>query len=305
MTGMRYPKGILVTCCIPWDQREQILEDAFRSEIRRMIAHGFRHLYIFGTAGEGHAVDTARFRDAANLFREETRGITEYAQVGVIALSSASTIERLRIAWDFGFRTFQITLPSWGVLNDREVLNFFRDVCGAFPDSQFLHYNVGRAGRILNGIDYARIADAVPNLAGTKITGSDSALAASVMTRAPELQHFFVQMFPIASQYGECSFLAACAAMYPTAVKQMFEYAQSGQSESLLALHRQVTATDEAILAPARGPMLMDGAWDKLRVRLGGEPRFPLRLLSPYETLSENAYRECALVAQHHADLLR
>lgn len=302
---MRYPKGILVTCCIPWDEREQLLENDFRNEIRRMITRGFHHLYIFGTAGEGHTVDTARFREVASLFREETRETTEYAQVGVIALSTANAVERVGIARDLGFRTFQITLPSWGVLTDHEVLNFFRDVCGAFPDSRFLHYNVSRAGRILNGADYARIANEVPNLVGTKITGTDSGLAASVMTRAPELQHFFVQMFPIASQYGECSLLAAGAAMYPREIKQMFEYAQSRQSAPLFELHRRLAAADEAILAPARGPRLMDGAWDKLRVRLGGEPQFPLRLLSPYETLSEEAYRACAGVAQQYADLLK
>ena len=29
-----------------------------------------------------------------------------------------------------------------------EVLTFFRDVCGAFPDSLFMHYNTGRVGRV-------------------------------------------------------------------------------------------------------------------------------------------------------------
>ncbi|MGH9343618.1 MAG: dihydrodipicolinate synthase family protein, partial [Terriglobia bacterium] len=284
---------------------EQILEDDFRHEIRRMIARGFYHLYIFGTAGEGHAVDTARFRAATAIFREETREATAYAQVGVIALSTANAIERLRIAWDLGFRTFQITLPSWGVLNDREVLNFFRDVCGAFPDSRFVHYNLIRAGRILNGNDYRRIAGEVPNLVGTKVTGTDSQLAMSVMTQAPELQHFFVQMFPIAARYGECSLLAADAAMYPSAVWQMFEYARLGETEALFKLHRELAGADETILAPARGPTLMDGAWDKLRVRLGGQPRFPLRLLSPYETISEEAYHACARVAEQYKHLLR
>ena len=49
----------------------------------------------------------------------------------------------------------------------------FRETCGRFGQAQFLHYNLMRAGRILRGADYRRLADAVPNLVGTKITGSD------------------------------------------------------------------------------------------------------------------------------------
>lgn len=270
-----------------------------------MIARGFRHLYIFGTAGEGHAVDTARFRDAATIFREETQEVTAYAQVGIIALSTANAIERLRIAWDLGFRTFQVSLPSWAALNDREVLCFFRDICGAFSDSRFIHYNVIRAGRILKGNDYRRIAGEVPNLVGTKVTGTDSQVAVSVMTRAPELQHFFVEMFPIAARYGECSLLAADAAMYPTIVKQMFKYGRSGEMDSLLKLRRELMAADSVILAPARDLALTDGALDKLRVRLGGDSKFPLRLLSPYETVSEEVYRACARVAEQYKHLFR
>ena len=31
---------------------------AFRHEIDHAVAAGFRHVYVFGTAGEGYAVDT-------------------------------------------------------------------------------------------------------------------------------------------------------------------------------------------------------------------------------------------------------
>ena len=48
----------------------------------------------------------------------------------------------------------------------------------------------------------------------------------------------------------------------------------------------------EDILAPMRRQALMDGAYDKLLLRLGGFP-MPLRLLSPYESFSEEIYEEC------------
>ncbi len=68
MMQTRYPRAILVSCEIPWDERENLIEDLFREEVRRFLEFGFRHVYIFGTAGEGYAVDTARFEQIAKIF---------------------------------------------------------------------------------------------------------------------------------------------------------------------------------------------------------------------------------------------
>ncbi|MEP7272432.1 MAG: dihydrodipicolinate synthase family protein [Acidobacteriota bacterium] len=111
---MRHYQTILVSCEVPWDEKERLEEAIFRNEIRHFVDRGFKDLYIFGTAGEGHAVDNAQFEAIVRLFREETgvEGITP--MVGVIGQSTATVIERLSIAHQAGFRYFQISLPSWG-----------------------------------------------------------------------------------------------------------------------------------------------------------------------------------------------
>lgn len=273
----------------------------FRAAIRKTIGDGFSQIYIFGTAGEGHAVDNARFRDVSAVFAEETRAEGILPQVGVIAQSTATYIEKIALAHDLGFRMFQLSLPSWGRLNDAELLTFFEDICGAFPESRFLHYNLPRAARLLQPIDYRRIADRVPNLVATKITGADLRAALELLALVPELQHFFVELFPAACMHGECSLLAATAPMYPSHVRQLYEYGREGNYEALFRLQRELTAIDREILSPVRGLGLMDGAYDKLRLRLGGMPDFPLRLLSPYATFTEEQYRSCADIAHHHA----
>ena len=54
------------------------------------------------------------------------------------------------------------------------------------------------------------------------------------------------------------------------------------------------------MLHGALGPLLaegrMDGAYDKLLVRLGGLEEMPLRLLSPYQGFSEEQYQTCKRV---------
>jgi dihydrodipicolinate synthase/N-acetylneuraminate lyase len=290
----RYPQTVLASCEIPWDEHEQLLEDVFRQEVRMVLAMGFQHLYVFGTAGEGYAVDSARFRQIVEIFRDETSGAEVYPQIGVIGLSTATIIERIALAHALGFRTFQISLPSWGALNDTELLRFFTDVCGAFPDARFLHYNLPRAKRVLGGADYRRIADAVPNLAATKNTGGGAQRAADLMRHAPDLQHFFGEdNFMAGSMFGECSLLASLG---PLAPRRAWEYLAAGrdlQLDRLLTLHHAFLCLLYDVLGPLLVKERIDGAYDKVIVRLGGLEAMPLRLLSPYQGFDEHEYQQC------------
>ncbi len=289
----RYPQAILISCEIPWDENERLLEDIFRREIR-MVLQNFNHLYIFGTAGEGYAVDTARFQQIVRIFYEETRGENIHPMVGVIGLSTANIIERIAFAHQVGFRTFQISMPPWGALNNSEVMTFFSDVCGAFADAQFLHYNLPRTQRVLEAADYRRLIDAIPNLVATKNTGGGMARAAALMKEAAELQHFFGENnFPHGSLYGECSLLASFGPMSPHKTKQLFEAGRTGQLVPLFQLQKEFHDMLMEVLGPRLSDGRIDGAYDKMLVRLGGLDEMPLRLLSPYQCFSEEEYQQC------------
>ncbi|MGH9842865.1 MAG: hypothetical protein ACREEM_29355 [Blastocatellia bacterium] len=207
--------------------------------------------------------------------------------------STANVIERLSLAHRAGFRYFQISLPSWGMLDEMETMRFFRDVCGAFPDSKFLHYNLLRSRRLLGAAEYRGIADEVPNLVATKNTGTTVASTAELMRTVPELQHFFGEaMFPTGCLFGECSLLSSFGPMLPSRTRQFFECGRARQIEKLFLLQAEYLAAIADITRPVQGTNRMDGAYDKLWVRLGGLP-MPLRLLSPYESFSEDVLEQC------------
>ena len=233
----RYPQGILVACPSPWDDRDELIDDLLREEVRLVLAAGFEHCYVFGTGGEGYAVDTRRFRQVVDVFHEEVDGKPVSAMVGVIGLSTVQIVERLEYAHDVGFRMFQISLPSWGPLDDDEVLRFFSDVCGAFPDSRFLHYNLPRTKRVLGGRDYAKVIPVVPNLVATKTTGGGMAAAEELIRHAGELQHFMGEgNFPHGAMFGEASLLASYAELSPRMTYALFEAGRTGDAGELMRL---------------------------------------------------------------------
>ena len=304
-TATRYPQAILVSCEIPWDESGALLEGAFRRSVRATLEH-YNHLYIFGTAGEGYAVNQAQFRRIVDIFGEETRGDDIHPMVGVIGMSTPIALEKLAYAYDRGFRAFQISLPSWGRLTDAEVMTFFRDVCGAFPAARFLHYNLPRAGRVLEASDYRPLVDALPNLAATKNTGGGHKRAAELVSQVGELQHFLGEgNFLQGCLYGECSLLATFGALSPRKVKAYFAAALAKDRALMLDLQRGFHDMLADLFAILAGERKIDGAYDKLWQRLGGFDEMPLRLLSPYQGFSEAQYQACRqLLERKYADWL-
>ncbi len=301
----RYPQAILVSCEIPWDEDGQLLEDVFRRSARATLEH-YNHLYIFGTAGEGYAVSQAQFRRIVDIFYEETRGENVFPMVGLIGMSTAIVLEKLQYAYDRGFRAFQISLPSWGALTDAEVMTFFRDVCGAFPAAKFLHYNLPRAGRVLEARHYRPLVDALPNLVATKNTGGGHTRAAELVSQVGELQHFLGEgNFLQGCLYGECSLLATFGSLSPKKVKAYFAAAQAEDHTRMLTLQRGFHDLLADLFQALAGDAKIDGAFDKLWLRLGGFEQMPLRLLSPYAGFTEAQYQACRqLLERKYADWL-
>ena len=303
----RYPQAMLAACPTAWDDREQLMEDLFRREVRMVLEAGFNHLYVFGTGSEGYAVDTPRFTQVARAFHEETSGPGVHPMIGVIGLSTANIVERLRIAYDIGFRTFQISLPSWGPLTDDEVLRFFVDVCGTFPDALFLNYNLPRVKRVLTGRDYARVIPEVPNLVATKTTGGGLMGAEELLRHAPELMHFMGEgNFPHGSMFGSVGLLATMGELTPGRCREIFEAGTARDVKTLFQLQHDFVRLESDLWAAGSKAPHMDGAYDKMLTKLGMIPEFPLRLLSPYVSFGEDDYRAIRRVLdEKYADWIR
>ena len=98
----RYSCCIMGTCCVPWDSEGGLDEPVFRRHIQSLLERGTKHLYVFGTAGEGYAIDDARFDRITAAFAEEMRAGGAEPMVGIISLSLPTVIRRIERACERG-----------------------------------------------------------------------------------------------------------------------------------------------------------------------------------------------------------
>ncbi|MBX7207942.1 MAG: dihydrodipicolinate synthase family protein [Verrucomicrobiaceae bacterium] len=283
----RYRQCILATCCVPWREDFTFDEALFRAQVRHLIAGGISDLYTFGTAGEGYAVTERQFDEITRVFLDETQIDGVQTMTGLISLSLPTIVERIGRARDMGARRFQISLPSWGKLSDAEVDVFFRETCGRFPDCEFLHYNLLRTHRILTPAEYGVLARRHPNLVATKNSTTDIDRLRGLLAEAPQLQHFITEGgFAEAAMMGECGFLISLANTKPSLGRAYFEAGKRREKAFLEPVQRESAEIIAELLAFAKTEAHMDGAFDKMFLRLH-LPGFPLRLLPPYAGVSE------------------
>ncbi len=292
----RYPQGRLAACLLPWTEDFKLDVPVFENHVQTTIDDGFKCMYLLGTASEGYALDEDLFKQVVEIFAGKTVRPGLDPQVGIIHTSMRQMIKRMEFCHDLGIRMFQMTLPCWGRLDDLELQEFFKTVCGAFPDCRFLHYNRGSsAKRFLTGKDYRRIADEVPNLVATKNSGSDYRATAALLIHAPDLQHFLLESnFAMGCTVGRCSLLCSYDALFPKTTARFFE---AGVKKALPELFR-ITCLfyefGEKLFAHCTRDMI-DPSYDKTFAWLRN-PRFSNRLLPPYVGLSAQESGICRQV---------
>ena len=275
-TQPRFPACIMATVVVPWTEDYQLDEGLFRHEIESLLAAGYSHLYIFGTAGEGYAVDDPRFERVARVFVEHMRAGGAEPMVGVISLSQETIVRRIKWARDeLGVRRFQLSLPSWGALEDCEVRSFLDAVLGKFEDCQFLHYNLLRTKRLVSAAEYAAVAADHPNLVATKNSTDSMQRVRDLITEVPDVQHFLNERgFLFGSLIGECGLLISLAATNLAMGTRYFEAGRARDIQTLVQLEGQLHEISKEFHATVGGGVSrIDGAYDKVLWRLH-DPRF-------------------------------
>ena len=289
MSSTRYPQNYLGACVVPWTPEFELDVKAFERHIDGTLDLGIKCLYLFGTAGEGYALTDGQFRQVVDIFATRTVRDGLDPQIGVISLSMGQIIQRLEYAWSKGIRMFQISLPSWGALDEEETL-LFKTVCGSLPEGRFLHYNLPRAKRIIDGREYARICEHVPNLVATKNSSTDYARTVDLLNHSPMLQHFLLEgNWQLGAPLAECSLLCSFEGLFPNTSWAYYHAGVKKDLPELLCIGKVFDDFKRGIFGLFSRPMI-DGAYDKTFVTIR-DSAFSNRLMSPYIGVTEDETR--------------
>ena len=284
----RYPRTILATACIPWDESYHFDESVFRQQVALLTGGGIRSVYLFGTAGEGYAMNRELYVKIVEAFLDEMKKTPgSMPMVGIISLSMPEVIERIEIGLAMGARDFQISFPSWGALTPEEGMRYILSICNRFPQARFMHYNnSGRSKTRLRMKHYIELAKGAPNIVAVKNTALS----------LEDLQAFHgeeipIRFFNLELAYGYASMMSESALLISycnLSFKKAWEYFNAGVNkdyEAIVRIHREIGVAQE-ICAATTPQDKIDGSYDKLFVK-AQLPQFSQRLLPPYEGVSD------------------
>ena len=273
---------ILATAVVPWTEKYEFDEAAFSHEVHALAATLTPHIYTFGTAGEGYAMSDAQFDRITTAFWKAAAAAKAIPMVGVVSLSLSTMIERIEKCHAKGFREFQISLPSWGALNDRELDAFFAAVCGRFPDCYFLNYKIARTKRVLGVAEFRRLSAAHPNLVAVKMGAPAMPQLQEMLTTLPGLKFYFTEAgYAEGRKVGDCGLLISLATVHHARAHEFVK----GSHELRAEYGADLKIMLNKLIDLSKDKFHMDGAFDKMLARVNS-PAFPLRLLPPYESAS-------------------
>ncbi|MGC3968733.1 MAG: dihydrodipicolinate synthase family protein [Pirellulales bacterium] len=274
--------GILAACVVPWDADGRFLAEPFRRQVRAIASSLTTRLYLFGTAGEGYEVTERQFDEIVDVFCGECAGLAIDPMVGLISLSTGTLVERIERCRARGVRQFQISLPAWHAVDDRELAAFFRATCGRFEDCRFLHYNLLRTKRLLNADDYARLAAEHQNLFATKNTGMLGDDLRKLLDQTPTITHYLGERGLAQTRPGDnVGLLASISTISAARCREFYEACRTADAATRNRLAEEIFALGALLRETVGQPPRIDGAYDKLLWALH-DPEFPLRLLPPY-----------------------
>lgn len=276
--------GVWAAMPTPWNADFTIDTGCVNELVSRYAEADLHGAYTTGTDGEMHVMDLPEFRQLAVAVGQSAAATGLPFQMGCTWSHTEGVIERARIARDCGVFRIQVALPSWVVLNDLEILRFFEDLQSALPDMEFIHYNIAKSGRFLNGNDYRAVLDVAPNLIGSKHTGGDIASLIDIVQQTLQLDHFVVdgQIVP-GALFGARGFYSFIANLAPHIALKLWRDCEAGEWEAaartreridrLFRDWRQMSAHITG--SPALG---------KIATGAGIMQEIPLRVRSPYQS---------------------
>ena len=298
--------GVWAALILPWNDRDQVDLRRLAQEVRGYAGTGVHGVYTGGTTGEFYAQDDATFEKITHTVVEQAHAVGLPVQIGATALSTATTIGRIRVAKRAGADAVQLALPFWLELKDDEVERYVAEAVAAAGRTPIVLYLTSRSKRKIGPAMLGTLAARHPTLLGTKDTGATIDEVKAMLAAAPDLAIFggedFYDRIPAGGRGGYCSVTGFNAPK----VVELYTLGAAGRRVEAKPLADAVRRyVHEALIGPlAHEAGLWDSAIDRIQ-RVAGGGVVGLRCQSPYRSGTEQHVRRLiAWVKKNAPELL-
>ena len=261
--------GIWAGVTMAWDDRDRLDEDAYVQNTERLCEAGVHGIYTTGSTGEFYALDYEEFTRMVDIQADLCGRAGVPLQVGCCADNTRDVLRRFEYAASKDeVGGAQVTLPYWMELTDREMLQFFADVCSACPEMPLIHYNVHRANRFLVAEDYLRVLEVAPTMVGVKFTAAGAHFGdlQDALLRVPQLSFFVGEnLLASAMQLGARGSCSSFIATNPAFMLTMYGHGEAERWAEAMAMQTvlQRFLAEAMAFIGARGEGMIDPVFDK------------------------------------------
>ncbi|MEJ1972468.1 MAG: dihydrodipicolinate synthase family protein [Lacunisphaera sp.] len=278
-------KGVWSALIVPWTERDELDARRLVKEVRSYGGTGVSGVYTGGTTGEFYAQDDTTYEKITRIVCREAHAIGLPVQIGASALSTRTTIRRIRVAKRAGADALQIALPFWLEMKDDEVKRFVGEIVAAAGKTPIILYLTGRSKRKIGPELLGELVRKFPTFIGTKDTGLDVPGLKAALKEAPDLAIFggedFYERIPAGGRGGYCSITGFNAAK----VVELYNLCAAGRLDEAKPLADTMRRyLYEALVNPlVKEAGLWDSAIDRIQ-RVAGGGVVGLRCQSPYRS---------------------
>lgn len=275
-------RGIIAAVVTPFDEKEEVHEEAFRAVIEHLIRAGVHGLFPVGSQGEFYALEFHEKRRLMEVAVEQAAG-RAFVMPNTGAITTRESVKLSQVAESVGVDCISVITPFFISPSQDELYEHFRAICKSVKIPVLAYNNPDRtAGVALSVQTLQRLARDLPNFVGIKDSSGDLTLVAEMLRLCPE--NFRVIMgrdtlIFAALMHGAAGAIAATANVAPKLVVEIYE--------AFLAGDYQRARKCQAALAPLRMafglgtfPVVVKEALELMGIA-PGRCRAPVAALSP------------------------
>jgi len=280
-------KGIITAVVTPFDEDENINEDAFRTIIRYLIGQGVHGLFPVGSQGEFFSLSKEERKRLMGVAVEEAGGKV-FIMPNTGGIATRDCIELSQHAEKIGADAVSMMTPFYIKPSQEELYQHFKAVCSSVSIPVLAYNNPERSGGVMLNLDtLVRLSQELPNFVGIKDSSGDMTILGEIIRRTPPDFKVFVgrdSMIFAALMYGASGAVAASSNVAAKMVLGIYDAVHNGEYEKAKELQRKL-APIRIAFSLGSFPVVMKEALNMIGLQAG-------KCRKPILPMSEDARAE-------------